>query len=476
MALIRALIGMASNGMPRSRRSVSAASGAIVLALVLAACGSGTSSTTTTTSSTPGTSGTTAPVNTTLGKGVTNDTVKVGIGLIDYDTIKDIPDLTEIRLQQQEIYQGFIDHINDNGGVAGRKIVPVFKKYIPIGSTATLTACTAFADDDNVFAVTGTFYDPAGESQLCVTKQHRRVLLTFDVDQSMVDKAPPGLLITPASTPQRAVRVLVDLLDEQNLFDGKKVAVLGAVKSSTIVNESIVPALEAAGVDLGSTGLLNIQDEDTSQAQNQLDSFIEKWKNENVDTIFLSSYEASALRFVQQLREAMPDVQLLSDNTQVLMTAQGAVRANLTPNPFEGVLAASGPLRSDYEKSENWKYCKDIYKEQTGKEAPGPNDVIPYKGDPKKTVATYAVINDACQLLTMFDDIGTKVGPYLNNENWTSTVDNFGHIDNRGTGPYSSLGTGKYDADDNFMLVQFDSELPPDGNWKAITEMQDVPG
>ena len=56
-----------------------------------------------------------------------------------------------------------------------------------------------------------------------------------------------------------------------------------------------------------------------------------------------------------------------------------------------------------------------------------------------------------------------------------NTVNNFGHIANRGTGPYSSLGTGKYDADDNFRLVQFDSSLPPDGNWKAITGLQDVP-
>ena len=137
--------------------------------------------------------------------------------------------------------------------------------------------------------------------------------------------------------------------------------------------------------------------------------------------------------------------------------------------------AASGPLHSEYEKSANWKYCADIYKQKTGETAPGPDTVIPYKGDPKKTIDTYGVINDACQLLTMFDDIATRVGTYLNNENWVNTVNNFGHIENRGTGPYSSLGTGKYDADDNFQLVQIDSSLPPDGNFKAITELQDVP-
>src|SRR5438552_3765230 len=216
-------------------------------------------------------------VSKTLGIGVTKDTIKIGVGLIDYDLIKDIPDLTEIRLNQQQIYQAFFDYFNEHGGVAGRKLVPVYKKYLPVGSTATLAACTGWADDDKVFAVTGTFYDPAGESQLCVTQQHKRVLLTFDVDQSMLDKAPPGLLVTPASTPQRAVKVLVELLKKRKTFDGKTVAVLGQMKSSDIVKNSIVPDLKAAGVKLGSTGLLNIQGTDTTQAEPQLDSSIEKW-------------------------------------------------------------------------------------------------------------------------------------------------------------------------------------------------------
>ena len=455
-------------------RLTAAGAAALAIALVLGACGSGTS-TAKPKDTTPTTSGTTQPVVETLGTGVTKDAIKIGVGLVDYDSIKDVPEVTEVRLHQQEIYQAFIDYINEHGGVAGRKLVPVYEKYIPFDSSATQKVCTAFTDDDKVFAVTGTFYDATGASQLCVTKQHQTVLLTFDIDKAMLDQAPPGLLVTPASTPQRAVRILVKLLDDRHTFDGKKVAVLGQVKSSQIVNDSIVPALKDVGADLGTTGLLNIQGLDTSQPESQLDSFIEKWKEEKVKIVFLSSYEASALRFVQKLRKAMPDIQLLSDNTQILGYGQGAKRANIDPNPYEGILAASGPLHSQYEVSDNWKYCKDIYKEQTGETAPGPDDVIPYKGSKDKTIATYAVINDACQLLAMFDDIATKVGPWLNNDNWINTVNHFGHIANRGTGPYSSLGTGKYDADDNFQLVQFDSSLPPDGNFKSITGLEDVP-
>ena len=464
------------DGQRRPIRSTALGAGALAIALVLSACGSGTTSKTADTNpSTPTSTGTTQPVVKAYGVGVTKDTVKIGVGLVDYDAIKDVPEVSEVRLYQTQIYQAFIDYINAHGGVAGHKLVPVFEKYIPIDSSSTQTVCTKFTEDDKVFAVTGTFYDSTGASQLCVAKQHKTVLLTFDLNKAMIDQSPPGLMVTPASTPERAVKVLVELLVKRHTFDGKKVAVMGQVKSSQIVTDSIVPDLKAAGVNLGETGLLNIQDQDTTQAEGQLDSFIEKWKEQKVDIVFLSSYEASSLRFVQKLRKEMPNVQLLADNTQILEYAQGAKRAHITPNPYEGLLAASGPLHSQYEKSANWKYCKDIYKTQTGKTAPGPDDIIPYKGSKTKTIGTYSVINDACQLLSMFVDIGNKVGPYLNNQNWVNTVNNFGHIENRGTGPYSSLGTGKYDADDNFQLVQIDSSLPPDGNFKAITKMEDVP-
>ena len=59
----------------------------------------------------------------------------------------------------------------------------------------------------------------------------------------------------------------------------------------------------------------------------------------------------------------------------------------------------------------------------------------------------------------MFHDIGEKVGQYLNNANWTNTVDHFGKITNRGSGPYSSLHTGKYSADDNWRLQAYDSTI-----------------
>jgi len=76
----------------------------------------------------------------------------------------------------------------------------------------------------------------------------------------------------------------------------------------------------------------------------------------------------------------------------------------------------------------------------------------------------------------MFHDIGEKVGQYLNNTNWQYTVDHFGPITNRGSGPYSSLHAGKYSADDNWRLQVYDPTLGDAGLWKPMTPLQDITG
>jgi hypothetical protein len=74
----------------------------------------------------------------------------------------------------------------------------------------------------------------------------------------------------------------------------------------------------------------------------------------------------------------------------------------------------------------------------------------------------------------MLHDIPERVGPYLNATNWINTVNDFGPIENRGSGPYASLHAGKYTADDNWRLQEYDSSLGNTGLWKAVTPLQDI--
>jgi len=435
-----------------------------------AACGSsngGKAASTTSTTFVP------LPKSTKPGVGVTDSSIKVGVALVDFSQIRQFTDTIRSKEEQQRIYQIYIDNVNAQGGINGRKIVPDYKFYSPLGSAQILTNCTAWAQDDKVFAVVGTFIDFSGDAQTCIAKQQQRVLLTFNLTQAIIDRSPHGLIVTPGFLPERTAGVLISLLKKEGTLDGKKVAVLGDNTVASVVKGNIVPGLKKAGFPLGSTAVLSVNTSgDTAAAQRQLDSFIERWKTEGVNAVYLSGDLVSSKQFAQKLHTAMPGVQLLTDTTDVLSQAQQFHEAGVKPNPYEGILTAAGPTPHEYTNSANWKYCKEIYAKATGKAAPDAEHTI--KTSDGKIDDTYGTINDACQVVTMFHDIAQRVGKYLNNDNWINTVNTFGSIANRGSGPYSSLRAGKYSADDNWRLQAYDSKLGPNGLWRPITALQNI--
>jgi ABC-type branched-subunit amino acid transport system substrate-binding protein len=447
--------------------------GILLAAMALAACGSGTSSAKS--SNTTATTVKNAPVDTTLGDGVTANSIKLGVALVDFKEIEQYTDTIRTKEEQKQIYDAFINNINAKGGIGGRKIVPVYKYYSPLGSANILPLCTSFAQDDHVFAVVGTFIDFSGDAQTCIAKQEKRVLMTFNLTKAIMDKSPAGLIVTAGSVPERSATILLTLLKKENTLKGKTVAILGDTNETAVVKGTIEPAIKATGVKTGTTAILTIDPKgDTTAAQSQLDSFMEKWKTEGVNALFLSGNLASSKQFVQKVKQKFPDMLLMSDNTDVLAQAQQEKQSGMNPNPYEGILTAGGLTPQEYTASDNWKYCSGIYKAATGKVAPNATQTIKTKDG--KIDDTYGTINDACQTLTMFHDIGARVGKYLNNANWINTVNNFGSITNRGSGPYSSLHTGKYSADDNWRLQSYDSSLGNSGLWKAETALQNVTG
>ena len=250
----------------------------LMSATLLASCSSGAKTTSTTTAS--------SGQSTTLGVGVTAKTIKVGVSLVDFSCIQQF--VNQIRVNQNEIYNDFIKYVNDHGGVAGRTIVPDYQYFCPIQNAQALALCTKFTEDDHVFAVIGDFVDFSGDAQTCLAKDHNTVLITFQLSQAIMNLSPPGLIILPGPTPERVDTVLLNLMQKEHTLKGKKIAVLGELTSQNVVNDSVVPGLKRLGVPMGSTAILDVTGSDTSAAQTQLDSFIERWKCEDVNALFVS--------------------------------------------------------------------------------------------------------------------------------------------------------------------------------------------
>ncbi|MEX1007453.1 MAG: ABC transporter substrate-binding protein [Acidimicrobiia bacterium] len=410
-----------------------------------------------------------------LGHGVSAKDIKVGIAIINYDSIAEYVDFE--RGDQEKTAQIFVDNINKNGGVDGRMIDPVYKTYEPIpGRTPDpLALCTSWTEDEGVFAVLGVFIDFSGQGQLCIAKEHNTIHIGHELEDKWIEQSPGGLLLTPDTTKETAVKVFVPLLLSSGKLKGKTVGFLTDQNAEGRVEDLVVPALKKAKIKTGSTAVLSITGTDTSAAQAQLDSFIEKWKSEGVNTIYMAGLTASAKQFVEKIKQAMPNVLLLADASSTAEQAQDEVKAGKSPNPYEGMLGVIGETSEESwgSKTKLLQQCVDIYEKATKTTVPGPDEVTTNaKG---KTVELYIAVTDFCGELFMFRTIAEEVGPNLTIKNWQKAVDKFGKIELVAT-DIASLCKGKYAADDAFRLAAFDSAVGEDGDWKSVTPLKDASG
>jgi hypothetical protein len=408
-----------------------------------------------------------------LGHGVDKTSIKVGIAIIDYASISDYVDFE--RGDQQKTAQIFVDYINKNGGVNGRQIVPDFKKYEPIpGRTPDpLALCTSWTEDDGVFAVLGVFIDFSGQGQLCLTKKHNTIHIGHELEQPWIDQSPPGLLVTSDTTKESAAKVLINLLVGSGKLKGKKVGTLADTNSEGRIDAIVKPLLKKNKVKTGSSAVLSITGTDTSAAQAQLDSFIEKWKSEGVSVIYMAGLNISSKQFVEKIKAALPKAVLVADADSTAEQGQDEVKAGKSPNPYEGMLSTTGQTAAERwaNKSPLLKKCVDIYEKATGTTVPDPSAAP--KNSKGKTIELATAVTDFCGELFMFRTIAERVGPNLTVKNWQKTVNKFGKIDLVPT-QIASLCKGKYAADDAFRLVAFDSKQGTQGDWKAVTPIKDA--
>jgi hypothetical protein len=453
----------------RRPRSFVALLGALVFVVGLAACGS---------SSKPGTApgpnsttpsaGGTAPQSTALGQGVTADSVKLGIVIVDYanEVISANVDFT--RGPQQKIYQAFVDDMNKNGGVAGGlKIDPVYDVYAPLGSDPPLRACTKLTDDQKVFATVGVLIDFAGAAQLCFTKQHKTILITHELSQDVVDKAPAGLLLTTDTLAERSTRDMLEQANTKGLLAGKKFGILAEAGNKSRINDVIKPELKKLNIPVGTAGVLTLDPSgDTTQSQAQLDSFIERWKGENITALFVSGLAAVSKVYIQKIRKALGDILIMTDGDSSAKAAgQDAVNAGVNPNPYDGMLAWVGLTDQQQFETPSLQECVKVWETASGTKVVAPQDLK--KGPDGKRAEIWITVRDACSDLKFFKTIADKVGKYLNNANWVDAVNNFGSITIVAT-PKATLGKGKYDASDGANLVEFDPTAGTGGDWKLV--------
>jgi hypothetical protein len=286
----------------------------------------------------------------------------------------------------------------------------------------------------------GLLFDATGDADLCVSRDHQTILETFLPQQRFIDQAPPALMVSTDITTERLATVLFNLVKAQGALTGKKVATLTDNNTVDEVKSVVKPALDSLGLAEGSAGVLTMNGSDTSTPQSQLDSFIEKWKGEGVDAIWLAGTNVSGPEYVDKIKAEMPNVLLLADSfAPAQQAAQDETTAGKKPNAYDGMLSATGLSNSEQWQSPRLQQCVKAYEASSGQTVVGPDQLKP--GPDGIRVEVWSGVQDICNELALFEQIATRAGPDLTNDTWRQAADTIGQI--QLVDPYASLHAGK---------------------------------
>ncbi|MEM1335547.1 MAG: hypothetical protein AAGG08_19045, partial [Actinomycetota bacterium] len=101
-------------------------------------------------------------------RGVTEDTIRVGVIDYDWDGLADIGVDFGVT-NSVDLFAAALESINDRGGIAGRQLELFQREFLPVGDGAANQVCVELAEDEEVFMVVGRLRD---DQVLCFTEQY----------------------------------------------------------------------------------------------------------------------------------------------------------------------------------------------------------------------------------------------------------------------------------------------------------------
>ena len=394
--------------------------------------------------------------------GVTADTIKIGAPQIDYAELGSLGLIQADRGDNAVILQALAQELNDNGGICGRMVETVTYKFLPFGTNTSLAGCVYFTEDEKVFAVLGSFIRvPAGN--ICVTETHATALIgaPFTAEDRARANA-PWVHLEIAS--DRALEVFVTALDKAGLLtDLGNVAVHSGAGRAELVDNVLVPALEAAGVEIAERTVIDVPAGDTQAGAAVWRTFAEIYRNADINTVFI---DGDNIFGVEQLIQNGLEVTLFNAERP---TFTFGLQDSSDPGFFEAYTLGS-PYAGD-DNNQRMEDCIDGFERQSGIE------VIPTEQLPEDETDWFIPVRGFCRVFDLFVQLAAAAGPNLTNETLQAAIDGFGPIELPNEA-FASLGADKYDARDGVVLMKWEPDAGDGGrgDFVVISELIDTGG
>jgi hypothetical protein len=439
------------------------ASALLVLALLAGACSDdggetstdGDASSTTTDAPDPTDTGSEPDTSTTSGapaelpasfRGVTETSIKVGVAVPDFDALQ-AAGIANYQGDADIAFQAFIDVINENGGVYGRQIDPVYVSFDFLDPSSQDVACAEFVDDHEVFIV---LYGLLTANNTCLTELNQTMVMTRSFQTSELrERSGDTLWLQLNASDDERVRILGSAVHESGRLEGKTIGILASASQGDGLEGRVLQDVLA---DLGYESTLLIGEAgqgDQVATANERALFAETYRTAGVDFLFdltgggNTAGDFADAGFTPELayKAIGPSVDGAEDRTLLdgaigvgeITEAAMLVDEDFITNCIDVVIAANPDLAEEI-----------LYLPTGDEQAAGRRSWV----NP---------IMIACDQTRLFDMIGEIAGADLTNDSFRAALDELGPVDLYGYGQASFDSESKWDGLDEFYLQVYDA-------------------
>ena len=390
-------------------------------------------------------------------RGITEDTITVGVSMLDFKLLVDISLSPAGWGDQQGVWEALIADLNANGGIHGRTVEAVYEFYSPIDPLDAERACTALTQDNEVFAVLGGFVGPlGGTADPCITGLNDTILIGGEINSAELEQS-----TAPWYHPEPVSELLTEMLlrllvEEDRLTEGTRVFVM-AGRAAEATLDSVIAALEASGADVVDHAIVEANDGETLAQNQQLEVILERFQASGAEAIMIPGNPAATIRGIGAAG--------LHGQVPVWTNNPGGLnnlgRTITDKSIADGVIAPIGPTDSEiYADPLYQSICHDVVAAAIpDADLREPREYQEGEENWFNSVRRY------CRHLALFVEIANAAGVNPTHDSFRAAAESLSDFNLPGGA--SSLSSTKFGARDLFRLGSYDHTV---GDGQAVPD------
>ncbi|GAA4996438.1 hypothetical protein GCM10023205_82070 [Yinghuangia aomiensis] len=221
-----------------------------------------------------------APPAPKIAPGVTDTEIKIGVLYPDAGAIAAFVQGGGGLGNYEAAYRAIIDRVNARGGINGRRIVPVFLSNNPVGAAPSQEGCVRLTEDEKVFAAVGFF---VFDQPMCYLETHQTAVVGGPLTAKLYARARAPWFSTSHGGDEAAAAI--EAFAARGLLAGRNVAVVSSALDLPTRDDTVLPALEKAGVHPVATAVMEPASFDTAAIDAQAGIVAEKLRSSGADIV-----------------------------------------------------------------------------------------------------------------------------------------------------------------------------------------------